>query len=168
MGGETSRRSVRRKCFHPRSGGDEKWTPERLYTAGSGGTTNRTMKIIDEFKSFILKGNVVDLAVGVVIGAAFGKVVDSMVKDVITPIIGFIGGQQDFSSIKLGPLGLGNFINAGLAFLILAAVIFFLVVKPMNLLMALAKKKEAEAPAAPAPVSEEVKLLIEIRDLLKK
>ncbi len=126
------------------------------------------MKIIDEFKSFILKGNVVDLAVGVVIGAGFGKVVTSMVEDVITPIIGLIGGQPNFSAIKLGPLGLGNFINVGIAFLILAAVIFFLVVKPMNLLMAMAKKKEAEAPAAPAPVPEEVKLLIEIRDLLKK
>lgn len=126
------------------------------------------MKIIDEFKAFILKGNVVDLAVGVVIGAGFGKVVESMVKDVITPLIGAVGGQPDFSAIKLGPLMVGNFVNAGVAFLILAAVIFFLVVKPMNALMALAKKKEAEAPAAPAPVPEDVKLLIEIRDLLKK
>jgi large conductance mechanosensitive channel len=125
------------------------------------------MKIIDEFKAFILKGNVVDLAVGVVIGAGFGKVVESMVKDVITPLIGAVGGQPDFAAIKLGPLMLGSFINAGVAFLILAAVIFFLVVKPMNVLMALAKKKAAEAPAAPAPVPEDVKLLIEIRDLLK-
>lgn len=125
------------------------------------------MKIIDEFKAFILKGNVVDLAVGVVIGAGFGKVVESMVKDVITPLIGAVGGQPDFAAIKLGPLMLGSFINAGVAFLILAAVIFFLVVKPMNVLMAMAKKKEAEAPAAPPPVPEDVKLLIEIRDLLK-
>jgi len=126
------------------------------------------MKIIDEFKAFILKGNVVDLAVGVVIGAGFGKVVESMVKDVITPLIGAVGGQPDFAAIKLGPLMVGSFINAGVAFLILAAVIFFLVVKPMNVLMAMAKKKAAEAPAAPAPVPEDVKLLIEIRDLLKK
>jgi large conductance mechanosensitive channel len=125
------------------------------------------MKIIDEFKAFILKGNVVDLAVGVVIGAGFGKVVESMVKDVITPLIGAVGGQPDFAAIKLGPLMVGSFINAGVAFLILAAVIFFLVVKPMNVLMAMAKKKAAEAPAAPAPVPEDVKLLIEIRDLLK-
>ena len=127
-----------------------------------------TMKIIDEFKAFILKGNVVDLAVGVVIGTGFGKVVESMVKDVITPIIGAVGGQPKFDGITLGPILIGNFVNAGVAFLILAAVIFFLVVKPMNTLMAMAKKKAAEAPAAPAPVPEDVKLLIEIRDLLKK
>ena len=126
------------------------------------------MKIIDEFKAFILKGNVVDLAVGVVIGAGFGKVVESLVKDVITPLIGAIGGPPDFAAIKLGPLMIGSFINAGVAFFILAAVIFFLVVKPMNVLMAMARKKEAEAPAAPPPVPEDVKLLIEIRDLLKK
>ena len=126
------------------------------------------MKIIDEFKAFIIKGNVVDLAVGVVIGAGFGKVVESMVKDVITPLIGAIGGQPDFAAIKLGPLMIGSFINAGVAFFILAAAIFFLVVKPMNVLMAMARKKEAEAPAAPPPVPEDVKLLIEIRDLLKK
>ena len=125
------------------------------------------MKIIDEFKAFILKGNVVDLAVGVVIGAGFGKVVESMVKDVITPLIGAVGGQPDFSAIKLGPILVGNFVNAGIAFLILAAVIFFLVVKPMNTLMAMAMKKAEEKPAAPAPVPEDVKLLIEIRDLLK-
>ena len=125
------------------------------------------MTIINDFKSFILKGNVVDLAVGVVIGAGFGKVVESVVKDLITPLIGFIGGQPDFSAVKAGPLMIGSFLNAGIAFLILAAVIFFLVVKPMNALMALAMKKAGEKPAAPAPVPEDVKLLIEIRDLLK-
>lgn len=123
--------------------------------------------IASEFKTFILKGNVVDLAVGVVIGAAFGKVVESVVKDLITPIIGMFGGQPDFSTVHLGPLGLGNFINAVLAFLILAAVIFFLVVKPINALTALTKKKAEEQPAEPAPIPEDVKLLMEIRDLLK-
>ena len=125
------------------------------------------MTILNDFKAFILKGNVVDLAVGVVIGAAFGKVVESVVKDLITPLIGFIGGQPDFSAVKLGPLGIGNFINAGIAFLILAAVVFFLVVKPMNALMAMAKKKAEEKPAEPAPIPDDVKLLMEIRDLLK-
>lgn len=91
-----------------------------------------------------------------------------MVKDVITPLIGAVGGQPDFAAIKAGPLMIGNFINAGVAFLILAAVIFFIVVKPMNALMAMTKRAEAEKPAAPAPVPEDVKLLIEIRDLLKK
>src|SRR3954451_24779590 len=99
------------------------------------------MSIPSEFKAFILKGNVVDLAVGVVIGAAFGKVVESVVKDLITPLIGMFGGQPDFSAVKLGPLGLGNFLNTVIAFLVLAAVIFFLVVKPMNTLMAKTKKK---------------------------
>ncbi len=125
------------------------------------------MTILNDFKAFILKGNVVDLAVGVVIGAAFGKVVESVVKDLITPLIGFIGGQPDFSAVKAGPLLVGNFLNATIAFLILAAVVFFLVVKPMNALMAMAKKKAEAAPAEPAPIADDVKLLMEIRDLLK-
>ena len=125
------------------------------------------MTILNDFKAFILKGNVVDLAVGVVIGAAFGKVVESVVKDLITPLIGFVGGQPDFSAVKLGPLSVGNFLNATIAFLILAAVVFFLVVKPMNALMAMAKKKAEEKPAGPAPMPDDVKLLMEIRDLLK-
>lgn len=150
----------------------------------------KIQEIGSEFKAFILKGNVVDLAVGVVIGAAFGKVVESVVKDLITPIIGLIGGQPDFSGIALfahqavkdgqpvfGPTGkplleggimIGNFINAAIAFVILAAVVFFLVVKPMNALMALTKKKAEEKPTEPAPLPEDVKLLMEIRDLLKK
>ena len=126
------------------------------------------MTILNDFKAFILKGNVVDLAVGVVIGAAFGKVVESVVRDLITPLIGFIGGQPDFSAVKLGPLSVGNFLNATIAFLILAAVVFFLVVKPMNALMAMAKKKAEEKPAGPAPMPDDVKLLMEIRDLLKR
>jgi large conductance mechanosensitive channel len=120
-----------------------------------------------EFKAFILKGNVVDLAVGVVIGAAFGKVVDSVVKDLITPLIGFVGGQPNFSALHLGPVMLGNFFNSILAFVILGAVVFFLVVKPLNALTALTKKKAEENPAGPAPLPEDVKLLMEIRDLLK-
>jgi large conductance mechanosensitive channel len=123
--------------------------------------------IVHEFKAFILKGNVVDLAVGVVIGAAFGKVVESVVKDLITPIVGAIGGQPNFSAVYLGPLAVGSFLNAIIAFLILAAVIFFLVVKPMNALKELTQKKAEEKPTEPAPIPEDVKLLIEIRDLLK-
>lgn len=124
------------------------------------------MSVIQEFKTFISKGNVVDLAVGVIIGGAFGKIVDSMVKDVITPMIGMVGGQPDFSAIKIGPILVGNFINAVVAFLILAAVVFFVLVKPMNKLM-LSLNKPA-VPTTPPPPPADVVLLTEIRDLLKK
>ena len=127
----------------------------------------RIMTILNDFKTFILKGNVVDLAVGVVIGAGFKNVVDSVVADIITPLIGAVGGQPNFSAVRLGPLAVGNFINVGIAFLILAAVVFFLVIKPMNVLLAMAKKKAGAQPAAPVPVPDDVQLLREIRDLLK-
>jgi len=89
-----------------------------------------------EFRRFLLRGNVIDLAVAVVIGAAFGAVVTSMVKDLITPLIGAIGGQPDFSGLSFtinnSEFRYGAFINALLSFLIIAAVIFFFVIKPMN------------------------------------
>ncbi len=117
--------------------------------------------MLEGFKSFILKGNVVDLAVGVVIGAAFGKIVDSLVKNLITPIIGSIGGAPDFSAIKLGPILIGNVINDVVSFVILAAVVYFVIVVPYN------ASRPKPAPAAPAgPTQEE--LLTQIRDLLKK
>jgi large conductance mechanosensitive channel len=100
--------------------------------------------MIKGFKEFILRGNVVDLAVAVVIGAAFGAVVTSFVADVVTPLIGAIGGQPDFSSLTLGPVLIGNFINALLSFLIIAAVIYFLVVAPMN---RLAERGKSDTPA---------------------
>jgi len=118
------------------------------------------------FKAFIARGNVVDLAVGVIIGAAFGGIVDSMTKDVITPIIGMMGGQPDFSAIKAGPIGIGNFINAVISFVIKALVVYFFVVKPFTALMV--RLTAAPAPAAPPPLSPEVKLLTEIRDLLQR
>lgn len=137
------------------------------------------MSILAEFKAFISKGNVMDLAVGVIIGAAFGKIVDSLVKDVIMPTIGLFGGAPDFSSIAIGAhevikagkpsleggIMIGNFLNAVVSFLILAAVVFFFLVKPMNKLMASINKP---APAAPPPTPEDVLLLREIRDSLKK
>jgi large conductance mechanosensitive channel len=119
-----------------------------------------------EFKAFVLKGNVVDLAVGIVIGASFKSVVDSMVADLITPLVGALGGNPDFSAIHLGPLAVGKFMNAIVAFLILAAVVFFLVVKPINALVARTLKQAQKDPEA-APLPENVKLLTEIRDLLK-
>ena len=104
------------------------------------------------------------MAVGVIIGAAFGGVVDSMVKDVITPIIGFAGGQPDFSALKLGPVGIGNFLNAIIGFLIKAAVIYFFIVRPFSAL--LHRLYPPPKPGDPPP-SPELKLLTEIRDLLK-
>ena len=135
------------------------------------------MSFASEFKQFALKGNVVDLAVGVIIGAAFGKIVDSLVGDVIMPIVGRIFGGLDFSSYyvplagqayglpvaeakKLGAvLAYGNFITVAINFAILAFIIFMMV-RQINRL-----KKEAPAPAAPP---EEVALLREIRDSLKR
>jgi len=123
--------------------------------------------VLAEFKTFIMKGNVVDLAVGVVIGTAFGKVVDSIVKDLITPIPSRLFGQTNFSNIQPFGIGVGNFLNALLAFVMLAAVVFFLVVKPMNAFMALARRRAETEPSAPPPLPEDVRLLMEIRDLLK-
>jgi large conductance mechanosensitive channel len=118
------------------------------------------------FRDFLLRGNVVDLAVAVVIGAAFGAVVTSFVADVITPIIGAIGGQPDFSAIMLGPIKIGSFLNAVLAFLVIALVVYFVVVVPMNRIMERARR-QTEVAEPPAPTKEEV-LLTEIRDALRQ
>jgi len=95
---------------------------------------------VAEFRKFLLRGNVVDLAVAVVIGAAFGAVVTAMVEDLVTPFIAAFGGQPDFSAWEFMVNGsvfkIGHFLNAMISFVILAAVIFFFVVKPMNMLLA--------------------------------
>jgi large conductance mechanosensitive channel len=137
--------------------------------------------MLEEFKKFALKGNVIDLAVGVVIGAAFGKIVDSLVSDIIMPIIGAILGGLDFSNyfVRLSSavtapalvdakkqgavLAYGSFLTVAVNFIIIAFVLF-MVIKAINQLQ---RKKEA-APAAPAPKAEDVVLLGEIRDLLKQ
>lgn len=97
-----------------------------------------------DFKRFLLRGNVVDLAVAVVIGAAFGAFVTALVEDVITPLIGSLGGQPDFSALTLTVNGsvikYGHFLNAVISFVILAAVIFFFVVKPINMLLTRARR----------------------------
>lgn len=132
------------------------------------------MSVIKEFKEFAMRGNVVDLAVGVIIGGAFGKIVSSFVADVIMPPIGLALGGVDFSSLaftlkqatETTPavlLNYGKFINTVIDFLIIAFAIF-MVVKGMNSM----KKKEVEVPAAPPEPPADVKLLTEIRDLLKK
>jgi large conductance mechanosensitive channel len=120
-----------------------------------------------EFREFILRGNVVDLAVAVVIGAAFGAVVTAFVADFITPLIAAIGGQPDFGALKFtindSVFRYGHFINAVISFLIIAAVIFFVIVKPLNALAARRKRGEEPEPEAQP---EDVQLLTEIRDLL--
>ncbi len=109
------------------------------------------------FKDFLMRGNVVDLAVAVVIGGAFGQVVNSLVADVLTPLIGALGGAPDFSAIKLGPMALGKLINALVNFVVVAAAIYFLVVVPMQEVSRRLKREEAQA--APPPPPEEVRLL---------
>ena len=134
------------------------------------------MSMLSEFKKFALRGNVVDLAIGVVIGGAFGAVVSSLVGDVVMPAVGIATSGVDFSKVALvlreasadgkTPavlLSYGKFLQTVINFFIVALVIF-LVVKAMNAL----QKKEDAAPAAPPAPSNEEKLLTEIRDLLKK
>ncbi|HLH02006.1 MAG TPA: large conductance mechanosensitive channel protein MscL [Bryobacteraceae bacterium] len=109
------------------------------------------------FRAFISRGNMIDLAVGVIIGAAFTGIVDSLTKDIITPILGHLGGQPDFSAIKPFGIGVGNFINAVISFLIKAAGLYFLIVLPFN--------RFTKRLAAPPTTSEA--LLAEIRDTLQ-
>jgi large conductance mechanosensitive channel len=132
------------------------------------------MSMMSEFKSFAMRGNVIDMAVGIVIGGAFGKIVSSFVNDVLMPPIGILVGGVDFSELAIVlkeasgdvaavTINYGTFIQTVLDFVIIAFAIF-LVVKAMNNM----KKKEEEAPAAPPKPSAEVELLTEIRAALKK
>jgi len=108
------------------------------------------VKLADEFKQFLLRGNVMDLAIAVVIGVAFGAVVTALVQDLITPLIAAIGGQPDFSALTFTVNGsefkYGHFLNAVISFIILAAVVFFFVVKPLN---ALISRSRRQAPVDP-------------------
>lgn len=128
-------------------------------------------KFIFEFKEFISKGDVMSMAVGIIIGGAFTAIVNSLVGDVITPLLGIIIGGIDFTGIKVtvggAELMVGNFIQAVIVFLLTALVIFWMM-KAFNRVFA-KKEAEAEAPAAPepAPVPEDIQLLREIRDLLQ-
>jgi large conductance mechanosensitive channel len=137
------------------------------------------MSLIKEFKQFAMRGNVVDMAVGIIIGAAFGKIVSSVVNDIIMPPIGLLLGGVNFTDLKISikpdsindageivkgvTLNWGNFVQVIFDFMIIAFAIFMLI-KGMNHM----QKKEQEAPAAPPEPSKEESLLTEIRDLLKK
>lgn len=132
------------------------------------------MSMISEFKDFAMRGNVVDLAVGVVIGTAFGKIVTALVDKMIMPIIGWATSGQNFADLAFTAgakadgtpavsIGYGAFLQSALDFVIVAFVLF-LVIKTINRM----KKKEAAAPAAPPAPTEQEKLLAEIRDLLKQ
>ena len=123
--------------------------------------------MLDGFKKFLMRGNVIDLAAAVIIGAAFGAIIDSLVKDIITPIIGMVGGQPDFSAIKIGSIGLGNFINAVVSFLIKAAALYFVIIIPFNRIAA-RLAAAPPPPPPPAPPSPSEVYLKEIRDLLAK
>jgi large conductance mechanosensitive channel len=125
------------------------------------------MSIVKEFKEFALKGNVMDLAIGVIIGGAFGKIISSLVDNILMPIIGILLKGVDFKAlmVKIGDAEIkyGMFISSVLDFIIIAFVLF-LIIKAMNNM----RKKEAAVPAAPPAPSNEEKLLMEIRDLLRK
>lgn len=124
--------------------------------------------MLKEFRDFLLRGNVLDLAVAVVIGAAFGAVITSLVNDIIMPLVGVLLGGVDFTTLSFqvgdATVAYGLFIQAIINFIIIGAAIFF-VVKSANKLFA---TKEEAAPAAPPEPSAEEKLLAEIRDLLKE
>lgn len=123
--------------------------------------------MLEEFKKFAMRGNVVDLAVAVVIGGAFGKIVDSLVGDIVMPMIGVITGGIDFTGLSFtvgsATVTYGKFIQATFLFIIIAFVLF-MVVKAISAM----KKKEEAAPSEPPKPSKEVELLTEIRDSLKR
>ena len=138
-------------------------------------------KFLQEFKTFAMRGNVMDLAVGVIIGGAFSTITTSLTNDIIMPVVSIFLGGVDFSSMAVtlptfhavaedaapNTLNYGSFISAIINFLILALVVFC-IVKAVNKVMDSAKKKEEEAPPPPPEPSSEEKLLTEIRDLLKE
>ena len=128
-------------------------------------------KFMTEFKEFIAKGNVMTMAVGIIIGGAFTAIINSIVADVISPIIGLILGGTDFSKLSFGigdaQIMIGNLINAIITFIITAIVLFF-IIKSFNKFDDLRKKEEEPAPEEEPEVPEDIQLLSEIRDLLKK
>lgn len=134
--------------------------------------SKKALSLVDEFKAFAFKGNVVDLAVGVIIGAAFGKIVDSLVKSVIMPLIGsLLPGEQGYLGWKFVINGkdipYGVFLGEVVNFIIVALALFIFIVKFLGWLMK-SKQQEAAAPAPAPSLTKDQELLIEIRDLLRK
>jgi large conductance mechanosensitive channel len=134
--------------------------------------SKKAMSLVDEFKAFAFKGNVVDLAVGVIIGASFGKIVDSLVKSVIMPLIGSVlPGEQGYLGWKFVVNGkeipYGLFLGEVMNFLIVALALFIFIVKFLGWIMK-SKAQEAAAPAAAPALTKDQELLIEIRDLLAR
>ena len=124
-------------------------------------------KFIEEFKEFAIGGNLIDMAVGVIVGGAFNAIVGSLVADVFTPLIGMIFGSEiDFSQLKIGQIAIGNFINAVVTFL-LTALCLFVLIKAINKAKEAMKKEEVKEEEAAEP-SEEIKLLTTIASELKK
>lgn len=125
-------------------------------------------KFIEEFKQFAIGGNLIDMAVGVIVGGAFNAIVGSLVADVFTPLIGMIFGSEiDFSQLKIGQIAIGNFLNAVISFLLTALCLFSLIKAINKAKSAMAKPEEAKE-EEPAEPSDEVKLLTEIAEQLKK
>jgi large conductance mechanosensitive channel len=134
--------------------------------------TKRAFSLLEEFRNFAFKGNVIDLAVGVIIGAAFGKIVNSLVTHIIMPVIAIVlPGQGDYKewavTINGSQIPYGQFLAEVVNFLIVAAALFIFIVKFLGWVMKI-RKKEAVAPAAPPPLTVDQKLLTEIRDLLQQ
>jgi large conductance mechanosensitive channel len=134
--------------------------------------TKKAFSLFEEFKEFAFKGNVIDLAVGVIIGAAFGKIIDSLVKHIIMPLISLImPGEKGYAGWKWVVEGVeipyGLFISEIINFLIVALALFIFIVKFLGWIMK-SKKEEVAAPAPPPPPTRDQELLVEIRDLLKK
>ena len=132
----------------------------------------KAFSLFEEFKNFAFKGNVIDLAVGVIIGAAFGKIIDSLVKNIIMPFIGLImPGDQGYAGwkwmIKGVEIPYGLFISEIVNFLVVALALFIFIVKFVGWIMK-SKQEEAAVPAPPPPPTKDQELLTEIRDLLKK
>jgi large conductance mechanosensitive channel len=124
--------------------------------------------VIGEFRDFLMRGTIVELAVAVIVGVAFGAVVTSLNDNLLTPLIGMIGGTPDFSGLRFtingSPFLYGKFVNDVISFVLIAATVFFFVVKPMNHLMT--RQRAAETEGAPA-TPEDIQLLREIRDALR-
>ena len=129
--------------------------PRDIHPPSPAGVVRGAAQELGAFRKFILRGNVVDLAVGVVIGAAFGGVVQAAVRDLITPLLGIVGGQQDLSTFTVTVGGarllVGDFLNALISFLLIAAVVYFLVVLPVNRLMERFRPEPQPAPTRDCP-----------------